>query len=138
EVTSGAVTLPANDGGTIDNTDMEWKVESSQRDDIANLWDVTVTVTRKGSGDHEDTFSMSQMVFDPAQRGSSFDVAASAASSTASGSGSTGGTSSSGGSSSSGSGGNTQTPGAGTAGTSKTPSSGNTGSGSSKTGSGSG
>jgi hypothetical protein len=79
EVASGATSLPANDSGTIEDTDLHWELTSSQRDDLANLWNVTVTVTRKSEDGSSTPFTLSQMVYDPQQRGSTVDVAIAAA-----------------------------------------------------------
>jgi hypothetical protein len=79
EVAGGAITLPANDSGTIDDTDLQWELTSTQRDDLANLWNVTVTVKPKEEDSSHVPFTLSQMVYDPSQRGSTIDIAINAA-----------------------------------------------------------
>jgi hypothetical protein len=78
EVAGGAIALPANDSGTIDDTDLQWELTSTQRDDLANLWNVTVTVKPKEDSSHTP-FTLSQMVYDPSQRGNTIDIAINAA-----------------------------------------------------------
>ena len=113
EVYCGAVPLTSvTDTPFDEDPDYTWSLDA-QQNSLANLWNVTVTVTRsRGDGSKMET-KLSQMIIDPSIRGTSMDSAYTATlsppSSTSSGSGS--GSSSSGSSSS---GGGSTTPAAAT------------------------
>jgi Tfp pilus assembly protein PilV len=106
EVYCGAVPLTSVADTPFDeDPDYTWSLDAEQNS-VANLWTVTVTVTRsRGDGSKMET-KLSQMILDPSIRGTSFDSAYTATlsppSSTSSGSGSSSSSSSSGSSGSSG------------------------------------
>lgn len=103
EVYVGAVPMSSQADTPFDeDPDYTWSLDAAQNT-TANLWNVTVTVTRtRGDGSKIET-KLSQMILDPSIRGTSYDAAATAtlspASSTSSSSGSANATSSSGGTS---------------------------------------
>ena len=75
EVVGGAVPLQGGSGTFDEDSDWHWSVDASQND-VANLWTVTVTVTRPSSGGEEISSTLTQMVLDPSIRGSVFDAVA--------------------------------------------------------------
>jgi hypothetical protein len=114
EVIAGAIPLESQTGIPVEeDPEWSWSLEC-QQGSFNGLWNVTVKVTRPGTGESAVSSSLTQMVLDPSLRGSSFDSQASTASDS-----STGGTSQG------------STPGQATPGT------GSSGTGSSSTGSGS-
>lgn len=94
EVYVGAVPMSSQADTPFDeDPDYTWSLDAEQNT-VANLWNVTVTVTRtRGDGSKIET-KLSQMIVDPSIRGTSYDAAATAtlspASSTSSSSGSSG------------------------------------------------
>jgi hypothetical protein len=75
EVIWGAVPLSAQSDQEFDEApDYKWALTADQNGNIANLWNVTVTVTRERSDGSKVESVLSQMVLDPAQRGSSQDT----------------------------------------------------------------
>jgi type II secretion system protein I len=92
EVAAGAIALSSQGATSVDeDPDWEWSLDAEQGS-VANLWNVTVHVSRPGPSGSVDYCTLTQMILDPAQRGSSFDtVTINGAGSSASGSGSSGG-----------------------------------------------
>jgi hypothetical protein len=107
EVMSGVVALQSQSEQAFDdNPDYSWSMDCTQQGTVANLWTVTVHVTRTRKDGNNLETSLTQMIVDPSIRGSTFDTV-SISSSSSSGSGSQGGSSSSGGTSTPASGGTT-------------------------------
>jgi general secretion pathway protein I len=72
EVTIGAIALASQSDVAVDDTPWFWSLDCEQNDSVANLWNVTVRVSRKRpDGSMGDYCSLSQMVLDPSQRGGS-------------------------------------------------------------------
>jgi general secretion pathway protein I len=72
EVTIGAIALASQSDVAVDDTPWFWSLDCEQNDSVANLWNVTVRVSRKRpDGSMGDYCALSQMILDPAQRGSS-------------------------------------------------------------------
>jgi type II secretion system protein I len=100
EVYVGAVPMQSQSDTPFDeDPDYNWSLDA-QQGIAANLWNVTVTVSRsRGDGSRLET-KLSQMIIDPSLRGTSYDAAATATllppSSTGSGSSGSTGTSGSG------------------------------------------
>jgi len=80
EVVSGAVSLSSQSGDFDEDPDWHWQVEAEQDySGITGLWRIKVKVTRDmGDGTTMES-TVSQMVLDPSQRGSTADAASSAA-----------------------------------------------------------
>jgi hypothetical protein len=117
EVMAGVVPLQSqSDQAFEDNPDYSWSMECSQAN-VANLWTVTIHVTRARKDGKKVETSLAQMVLDPSVRGSTFDTVS--ISSSSSGSGGQGGSSPSGGSSTPSSGGTSTPAGGGGGGTAK-------------------
>jgi general secretion pathway protein I len=93
EAASGAVALSSQGASPLDeDPEWQWSLDAEQGS-VANLWNVTVRVSRAGPGGSPMEYcSLTQMVLDPAQRGSSFDTVAVSDSGTAAPAGGTGGT----------------------------------------------
>jgi general secretion pathway protein I len=76
EVVWGIEPLSSSSGTfDLDDSDWQWTVDCEQGN-IANLWNVTVTVRRETNGGSPVEFTLSQMVLDPSVRGSTFDTPA--------------------------------------------------------------
>jgi type II secretion system protein I len=101
EIAAGIVPLQsAGDEPFDEDPDWTWSVDAEQRTDVTGLWKVKVTVRHSaGPGRAKVEYTLSQLVFDPSQRGSSLDAAPSpsSGSSTSGGSGSSGGSAPAGG-----------------------------------------
>jgi type II secretion system protein I len=93
EVASGAIALSSQGGSPLDeDPEWQWSLDAEQGS-VANLWNVTVRVSRAGPGGNSMEYcSLTQMVLDPSQRGSSFDTVAVNDSGTPAPSGGTGNT----------------------------------------------
>jgi len=80
EIVSGAISLSSQSGDFDEDPDWHFQVDAEQDySAITGLWRVKVTVTRDmGDGTTMES-TVSQMVLDPSQRGSTADAAASAA-----------------------------------------------------------
>ncbi len=89
EVVCGAVALQSASGTVDEDSDWNWSVEAAPMDNINGLWNVTVRVSRQGSGGYETSATLSAMVLDPSVRGNASDKPQSSSSSS---SGSTTGT----------------------------------------------
>ena len=77
EVVAGVLPLSAQSDQSFDEApDYRWSLTADQNSSISNLYTVTVTVTRERSDGTKVTSSISQLVLDPAQRGSSEDTVA--------------------------------------------------------------
>jgi len=72
ELASGITQLQDGEGDFEGDSDWHWKIEC-QANGITALWNVKVTVSRKSSEDKEGEAVLSQMVFDPNQKGSAMD-----------------------------------------------------------------
>jgi prepilin-type N-terminal cleavage/methylation domain-containing protein len=72
EVASGITPLQSADGTFEEDPDWHWSIEC-QENGIQALWNVKVTVSRKLSDGSAAQAVLTQMVFDPNQRGSSLD-----------------------------------------------------------------
>ena len=78
EVVAGAVPLGSqSDAPFEEESDWTWSMDAQQQG-AANLWTVKITVSRPGTAGTKVEASLSQMVFDPSQRGSTLDIAAAA------------------------------------------------------------
>jgi type II secretion system protein I len=95
KLASGIMPLQDASGECDEDSDWEYKIEC-QQNGIQALWNVKVTVTRKQSDDKAGQAVLTQMVFDPSQRGSTLDPSRIASSSSDSGSSSSSDSSSSG------------------------------------------
>lgn len=75
EVSSGAIPLSSQDDTALDeDPDWHWSLDVEQGS-ITNLWNVTVKASRAGAdGQSRDYCTLSEMVLDPSQRGSSLDT----------------------------------------------------------------
>jgi hypothetical protein len=139
EVVAGAVPLESQGDASFEETpDWHWSMEAEQAS-VPSLWHVRITVSRQRPDGSKIETTLTQLVLDPAQRGSTLDsVAPSVTGSTDTGGGSSTSSQTSSGSSSSS--GTTQTSGSATSGGgAPRPGSGSTGtssSGASKGGSG--
>jgi general secretion pathway protein I len=91
EVTIGAIALEPQSDVPVEDSPWFWSLDCDANDNVANLWNVTVHVSRKRpDGSTGEYCTLSQMILDPSQRGSSFDnPAANSSSSSTSGSSST-------------------------------------------------
>jgi Tfp pilus assembly protein PilV len=99
EVAAGIVPLGSQSGNFDEDPDWTWSLEASQNQ-IPNLWDVSIQVSRKKTDGAEVACTLYQEVLDPAARGSAYDAeltaqANAANSSSSSSSSSSGSTSSS-------------------------------------------
>jgi general secretion pathway protein I len=100
EVIAGVVPLSSqNDAPFDEDPDWNWSMDAEQQGGAANPWTVTIRITRAGQDNKYVVASLSQVVFDPTQRGSTLDIAAAAsaaaqANSSASASGANSGTNS--------------------------------------------
>jgi hypothetical protein len=75
EVIWGAVPLQSTSDQAFDEApDYKWSMTADQNTTVANLWNVTVTVTRDRSDGTKVESVLSQMILDPSQRGSSQDT----------------------------------------------------------------
>jgi prepilin-type N-terminal cleavage/methylation domain-containing protein len=74
-VTIGDVPL-SSQGDTPDDDDPDWHWSiNAEQGNVANLWNITVKASRAGpNGAVREYCSLTQMVLDPSQRGSSFDT----------------------------------------------------------------
>jgi type II secretion system protein I len=93
EVAAGAVELQSQEDAPFDeDPDWVWSLDCEQKSNINGLWQVRVTVRRASPGRSKVEYSLSQLVFDPSQRGSNLDAAqSSSSSSSGSGASSSGG-----------------------------------------------
>jgi type II secretory pathway pseudopilin PulG len=75
EVASGAIPLSSQDDSTLDeDPDWHWSLDAEQGS-VSNLWNVTVKASRAGPGGEPRAYcTLTQMVLDPSQRGSSLDT----------------------------------------------------------------
>jgi len=75
EVIWGAVPLQSTSDQSFDEApDYKWSLTADQNSTVANLWNVTVTVSRnRGDGSNVESV-LSQMILDPSVRGSSQDT----------------------------------------------------------------
>src|SRR5262249_3657660 len=90
EVTIGSIALESQSEVAVEDSPWFWSLDCEANDSVANLWNVTVRVSRKRpDGNMQDYCSLSQLILDPAQRGSSFDAASTSSTSSSSGSTST-------------------------------------------------
>src|SRR5262249_19146649 len=90
EVTIGAIALESQSEVPVEDSPWFWSMECEANDSVANLYNVTVRVSRKRpDGNMGEYCTLSQMILDPAQRGSSFDSSSTSSSSGSSGSPST-------------------------------------------------
>jgi Tfp pilus assembly protein PilV len=105
EVTIGALALESQSEVAVEDSPWFYSIDCEANGSVANLWNVTVRVSRKrADGTMGDYCTLSQMILDPSQRGSSFDnPSANSSSSSSSGSSGTSSTSPTTGSSGSGS-----------------------------------
>jgi prepilin-type N-terminal cleavage/methylation domain-containing protein len=95
EVVAGVVPLTAQSDQAFDEApEYTWSVTADPSSTIANLYTVTVVVTREQSDGTKVQSSLSQLVLDPAQRGSSGDTVTISSSGAGSGGGSPSGSSS--------------------------------------------
>ena len=100
EVMMGAVSLQSQKDASFDeDDDWQWSMDCSQSSSSTLLWTVTVTVKNKKDGKDSFEETLTQMILDPSQKGSTLDLSSS--SSTSSSSGTSGSSSSSSSSSSS-------------------------------------
>jgi Tfp pilus assembly protein PilV len=75
EVIAGVVALSAQSDQSFDEApDYRWALTADQNSSISNLYTVTVVVSRERSDGSKVQVSLSQLVLDPAQRGSSQDT----------------------------------------------------------------
>jgi Tfp pilus assembly protein PilV len=73
EVEAGSIALGSQGESPLgDDPDYEWSMDASQGQ-VAGLWNVTVTVSRKGPGGAPIKVSLSKMVLDPSAVGSTQD-----------------------------------------------------------------
>jgi len=80
EVIAGVVPLGSQSDTPFDeDADWKWSMDAEQQGDAANLWTVKISVSRAGPTGSKLEATLSQMVFDPQQRGSTLDVVAAAA-----------------------------------------------------------
>jgi general secretion pathway protein I len=94
EVTIGAIALESQSDVPVEDSPWVWSLDCEANDSVANLWNVRVRVSRRRpDGNMLDYCTLSQLVLDPSQRGSSFD---SSSTSSSSGSSPSGGASSTG------------------------------------------
>ena len=92
EYVSGVSAMSSGGSGTFEEEgepDWNWTVETSSQS-AANLWSVTVKVTRDFEGDRPIETSLTQYIFDPAARGNPADSASAAPATTASSSSTSG------------------------------------------------
>jgi Tfp pilus assembly protein PilV len=102
EFLAGTMSFDSSSGTFDVDPGWQWSVDCTPDNTVSNLWQVNVVVKREHAGRTVEV-SLSQLVFDPTQRGSTIDVPATNASgSNNSGSNTTGTPSSNAGSSSSG------------------------------------
>ena len=71
EFASGVESVTGSSSGTIDDSDAEWEWQSTVQTEAtaANLYRVTVTVSRDAALVGKVEVSMTQLVFDPQKRG---------------------------------------------------------------------
>jgi prepilin-type N-terminal cleavage/methylation domain-containing protein len=80
EVVSGVISLTSQAETPFDeDPDWNWSIDAEQQGDAANLWTVKITVTPANKTGRKMETSLTQFVFDPAQRGSTLDITAAAA-----------------------------------------------------------
>jgi prepilin-type N-terminal cleavage/methylation domain-containing protein len=80
EVVSGVVSLTSQPDAPFDeDPDWNWSIDAEQQGDAANLWTIKITVTPANTNVAKVQASLTQLVFDPAQRGSTLDITAAAA-----------------------------------------------------------
>jgi general secretion pathway protein I len=81
EMVAGALPLTAQPESPLDEDPAWYYAVECEQDSVANLWRVTVRVSRNGSnGASSEYCTLSQLVLDPAQRGSTQDALTLAAS----------------------------------------------------------
>jgi len=97
EVMVGAVPLQSQKDASFDeDDDWQWSLDCSQSSASTLLWTVTVTVKNKADGKDGIAETLTQMMLDPSQKGSTLDLTSSSSSSSSSGtSGASSGSSSS-------------------------------------------
>src|SRR5207245_807929 len=79
EVVSGVVSLTSQPDAPFDeDPDWNWSIDAEQQGDGANLWTVKITVRPANTNGPKGQASLTQIVFDPAQRGSTLDITAAA------------------------------------------------------------
>ena len=80
EVIAGVVPLGSQADTPFDeDADWKWSMDAEQQGDAVNLWTVKISVSRAGPTGNKLEATLSQMVYDPQQRGSTLDVVAAAA-----------------------------------------------------------
>jgi general secretion pathway protein I len=88
EATIGAIPLESQSDVAVEDSPWFWSMDCEANDSVTNLWNVTVRVSRRRpDGNMGEYCTLSQLVLDPSQRGSSFDSASTGSTSGASGSG---------------------------------------------------
>jgi type II secretory pathway pseudopilin PulG len=75
EVVWGIEPLSSSNGTFGEDADWQWTLDCEQGN-LANLWNVTVTVRRDLIDGTHIEFALNQMVLDPSMRGSTFDTPA--------------------------------------------------------------
>lgn len=74
EVACGAEPLGNASGSFGDEgPGWEWEIQAAERE-VAGLWDVTVIVSKPDRGNYKVSIALTQLVMDPARRGSSADA----------------------------------------------------------------
>jgi type II secretion system protein I len=75
EAAMGAIPLSSQGATPLEeDPDWQWSLDAEQAS-VTNLWNVTVSVSRSGpDGSAREYCTLTQMVLDPSQRGSSFDT----------------------------------------------------------------
>jgi general secretion pathway protein I len=85
EVMAGVVPLASQGDVPFDeDPSWTWSLDCEQNTTITGLWNVTVSVTQKRSGNSKVECSLHQMVLDPSLRGSTLDASALASASSSS------------------------------------------------------
>lgn len=77
EVLGGAVGLTSTSEAPIDEEpDFNWALSVEQHATVPGLWVATVTVSHENANGHKIETSLSQLIMDPNNRGTSYDAAA--------------------------------------------------------------
>ena len=75
EIVAGAVTLDSTGYAPFDeNPDWQWRVDC-EPNEVTGLWHVQVWVKKEGQGRGAAEVCLSQLIFNPPQRGSTLDAA---------------------------------------------------------------
>jgi type II secretion system protein I len=73
EVTIGSIALESQSDVAVEDSPWFWSLDCEANDTVANLWNVTVKVSRKRPDGNMAVYcTLSQMILDPSQRGNSF------------------------------------------------------------------